>query len=199
MIDLKSFIGDSCEILKSMTRSAFSALCALLLSSALGACSNTPSEAELRYQSQYWQRAEASSALYTRGPKAQQMLNQDIARCTSDLKELEALGAVREAVPANNWPDGRVPIPTTPDGDMAVWNTPERDGYLYTEHLDYHDFEGCMTAKGWERVEDLPYDVAEKARSNYLRTIRGREYHSKIGYRDSAPPRPPSQYDKVNQ
>lgn len=181
-----------------MTRSALPALCALLLSATLAACSNTPSEADLRYRSQYWQRAETSSALYMRGPKAQQMLHQDISRCTSDLKELEMLGSVREAVPANNWPDGRVPVRTTPEGNMAVWDSPERDGYLYAEHLDYHDFEGCMTAKGWERVEDLPYDVATQARGTYLKTIRGRDYQTKLGYRDSPPPRPPSQYDKVN-
>ena len=48
---------------------------------------------------QYWQRVHTSSALYLRGPKAQQMLNRNIARCVVELRELERLGAVKNAIP----------------------------------------------------------------------------------------------------
>ena len=47
----------------------------------------------------YWQRSEASSAIYLRGPKAQQMLNQDIADCVTEIRELKRLGAIRYVTP----------------------------------------------------------------------------------------------------
>lgn len=183
-----------------MARPFFLSVLALLTAGTLAACANTPSEAELRERGQYWQRASTSSAIYLRGPKAQQMLNQDIARCVSDLKELEHLGAIREAFPASTRPDGSIPDPATPEGRMAQWDTPERKGPLYSEHLDYHDFEGCMASKGWERVEDLPYDVARKARGQYLDVITGRQYRSKITQdRDPPVPAPKGDYSELNQ
>ena len=41
---------------------------------------------------QYWQRKNATSALYLRGPKAQQTLHKDIADCITEIDELERLG-----------------------------------------------------------------------------------------------------------
>ena len=37
---------------------------------------------------QYWQRKNATSALYLRGPKAQQTLHQAIANCVTEIDEL---------------------------------------------------------------------------------------------------------------
>lgn len=183
-----------------MARPLFSLSLALLTAGLLSGCANTPSEYELRYKGQYWQRASTSSAIYLRGPKAQQILNQDVARCVSDLRELEHLGAIREAFPANPRPDGTVPDPATPDGRMAQWDTPERKGPLYSEHLDYHDFEGCMASKGWERVEDLPYDVARKARGQYLDVITGRAYRSRLTQdRDPPVPAPKGDFSDLNR
>lgn len=136
---------------------------------------------------QYWQRESASSALYMQGPKAQQMLHQDIARCTGEIQELYRLGAIRDAVPGDPYygtvpdPDRNVGERTKASFEMAQWETPERDGYLYAEHLDYHDFEGCMHTKGWERVEHVPYEVADRSRSTYRRTVMNARYRSRHG------------------
>jgi hypothetical protein len=150
-------------------------LLAALISAAavLPACSSTHKLED----PQYWGRKNASSALHLRGPKAQQTLHVDISTCISELSELERLGALREAIPADTR-NGYVPNPKTPDGKMAKWDSPKRDGYLLSEHLPYTDFETCMDAKGWERIESLPYSQADIARSNYLRDVRGYKYQS---------------------
>lgn len=116
----------------------------------------------------YWQRNSASSALYLQGPKAQQMLHQDIATCVTEISELERLGEIRRAVPANYNSGNTVEHRTASQETLDQWDSPERDGYLYNEHLDYHDFEGCMNAKGWERVGFLPYTDIDKANQEYL-------------------------------
>ncbi len=117
-------------------------------------------------QAKFWQRNNASSALYLQGPKAQQMLNQNIATCVNEIKELEKLGEIRKSFPANyNSANQR------PPSKLDEWDSPARDGFLYSEHMDYHDFESCMDAKGWERVEYLPYKEAEIARQNWLDRI----------------------------
>ena len=132
---------------------------------------------------QYWQRVHASSSLYLRGPKAQQMLNRNIARCVTELRELERLGSVRDAIP--EYADGLVL--STEEAELAGWDTPERDKELFAEHSDYIDFEGCMLAKGWERIEYVPFDVAGEARENYMITHTSTRVESrKKGY---APPR----------
>ncbi len=153
---------------------------ALISVTALAACANVPPEAKVKHAGQYWQRADTTSALYQRGPKAQQMLNQDITNCVVSIRELEKLGAIRERIPADGTPD-----PSTPEGHMAQWETPERKGYMYHEHLDYHDFETCMASNGWERIKHVPYKVAEEAQGVYIETITGRKYQSTIG--DSTP------------
>lgn len=126
---------------------------------ALGAtaCSHGPTFRD----AQYWQRADATSAIYQQGPKAQQGLHQDISRCTAEINELHRLGSLKQAVPADE----------TDKTGLKNWETPKRDGYMHTELLEYTDFETCMHAKGWERVEHLPYDVADRARDNWIDTI----------------------------
>lgn len=129
-------------------------------------------------EAQYWQRKNATSALYLRGPKAQQTLHMDLATCVNEISELERLGALREAIPAD-LKNGRVPDPSTAQGKLDHWDTPTRDGYLNAEHLPYSDFETCMDAKGWERVEALPYGQADIARKNYMKVVTGYEFQSK--------------------
>jgi hypothetical protein len=128
-------------------------------------------------EAQYWQRKSTTSALYMQGPKAQQTLHQDIAGCTNEITELQRIGALRKAIPADTQ-DGKVPDPSTPEGRMAGWETPKRDGYLYAEHSDYHDFETCMDAKGWERLEYLPYAAADRARDEYRDNMGNRRKKS---------------------
>lgn len=133
-------------------------LSALALST-LTACSNHPRID----RGQYWQRTDASESIYMRGPKAQQILNRDIARCVTDLKELERLGQLKATIPTDY--QGRVLDPD--ELEMLDHDTPERDGHLFSEHFDYHDFESCMRNNGWERIKHVPYDVAKRAIETY--------------------------------
>lgn len=140
---------------------------------ALSACS-VPPKLE---NAQYWQRKSATSALYLRGPKAQQTLHKDIADCTTEIDELARLGPLREAIPASPR-NGQVADRSSAQGKLNSWDSPKRDGALYAEHFDYTDFEGCMDSKGWERVENLPYEQAKEARGDYLENLFGYRYQS---------------------
>lgn len=146
----------------------------------LAACDTIPRNMELN-NAHFWQRAETSSAIYQRGPKAQQMLHRDIARCTTSVRELKRLGTIRGATPADADRGGAVPDPNTSAGRLASWDTPSRDGYLLTEHTDYHDFETCMMTAGWERVEYMPHEQAEQARDVYIETITGQRRRTESG------------------
>ena len=138
---------------------------------ALGAC--VAPQTNVVDTGQYWQRSSVSDAAYTQGPKAQQMLNKDIAACVAELRELERLGQIREAIPANPV-TGRVQ--SSGEEALAKWDEPERVKYLLAEHGEYHDFETCMIDKGWERVKHVPYDVAHNSRKNYMKNHVDYEY-----------------------
>ena len=116
-------------------------------------------------EAQYWQRKDATSAIYMQGPKAQQALHQDISNCTANVNELYRLGTLREAVPR--------PLETPDESVLARHDTPQKDGFLGAEHFDYTDFETCMRHHGWERVENLPYTVSVKARQDWRRIVEG--------------------------
>lgn len=131
----------------------------------LSACTGQVPLNELRETGDYWQRNDSTSALYVRGPKAQHQLHSDISSCVTEVKELLHLGSIRSATP----PDG---IAMT--GQMkARWDTPRGDGPLYTEYTEFHDFESCMVYKGWERVDFVAPEVANRAAINYSETILG--------------------------
>lgn len=123
---------------------------------AVTAC--TPTRPDID-RADYWQRADTTSALYLQGPKAQQQLHIDIAACTSDIKEVRRLEKVRSAIPADQ----------VGGGTLEDWDTPARDGYLYSEHHNYHDFETCMQSKGWQRAAYLPFTEVDKANRDYVR------------------------------
>jgi len=137
----------------------------------LTACEHGFSQDDLENKGQYWQRTSASSAVYMRGPKAQQILHRDISTCVVELKELQRLGSIKEAFPAGLDQNGFPIDPETPEGNMAKFDTPQRDGSLLAEVYDYTDFETCMREKGWERAEVLPRLTAGKARENFTTTI----------------------------
>ncbi len=120
----------------------------------------------IEQRGQYWQRVNASSSLYLRGPKAQQLLNRNIARCVVELKELERLGAVKNAIP--EYAEGVVL--NSDEAKLAGVDFPERDKDLFAEHSDYIDFEGCMLANGWERIKYVPYDVVGQSNENFKKT-----------------------------
>ncbi len=157
----------------AFSRSLFLIGTAALLT--LSACSS-PNKSVMK-DSNYWQRASVSQSVYQRGPKAQQMLNRDISRCVTELRELERLGAVKNAIPP------RLKRMNIDETQLTDWDTPERDKHLYAEHSDYHDFEGCMQAKGWERVMHVPYDVAEDSYRTYRKAHIDYAYESRAGAR----------------
>lgn len=167
---------------------------------ALTACATEKTTHEdLRDRGHYWQRSSASSALYLRGPKAQQMLHRDISRCVVEIRELERLGSIRHHLPAET-ENGKVKDGKTPEGELARYETPEKDGYLYAEHLDYHDLESCMITKGWERVEHVPYDVGAESREVYIETIIGERYQSKYGNKQkNLMAEPEGDFDSLNE
>ena len=144
-------------------------VCALV---ALGACSTGPDTDH----GQYWQRINPSESIYQQGPKAQQMLNRDIGACVTELRELETLGTVKNAIPTDL--SGRVLDPD--EKKIKDWDTPSHEGALLAEHGDYHDFEGCMKAKGWERIKSVPFDVAEAARVNFYKAHVDYGYDPKL-------------------
>ncbi|MGH1376407.1 MAG: hypothetical protein ACRBCK_08675 [Alphaproteobacteria bacterium] len=146
---------------------------------------------DIDQRGQYWQRVHTSSALYIRGPKAQQMLNRNIARCVVELRELERLGAVKDAIP--EYAEGLVL--SEEEARIAGWDTPERDKELFAEHSDYIDFEGCMLAKGWERIKYVPFDVYDQAQNNYKKT------HTKYRdeYRNPKKNKSSSDYSNLNE
>lgn len=148
---------------------------------ALTACSGGARKLPEMEDAKFWQRKHASSALYLRGPKAQQMLHQDMAVCVTEISELQNLGEIRRAVPANYNSGNTVNTRTASQKELDHWDSPERDGYLYNEHLEYHDFETCMTHKGWQRVEYLPGEVADEARMNYIDRIKSKMKKSTEG------------------
>jgi hypothetical protein len=93
------------------------------------------------------------------------MLNRDIARCVTDLKEESRTSDLRNTIP-----DGpNLDAANADEKELADWNNPSHQGALLAEHTDYHDFEGCMNHKGWQRVETIPYDDATRSRENYYR------------------------------
>jgi hypothetical protein len=170
----------------------------------LSACGHSHRKLPDMEDAKFWQRNSASSALYLRGPKAQQMLHQDISRCVREIRELENLGEIRRAVPTNYNSGNQIEPRTAAQKELDRYDTPERDGYLYSEHLEYHDFETCMYAKGWERVDYLPADEADEARQSYLDRIRGKKKRSGSGDRENVTTlhtssQNPPPYDNLNE
>jgi len=139
---------------------------------------------EIEDNARYWQRKDTTDAIYQQGPKAQQMLFQDIANCTSSINELQRLGAIKSAVPAETFDtQGNVIDPNSAKGRLADWDSPTREGYMRTEHYDFTDFEGCMTFKGWERTKYNNYKSIEKSRDTFLDTLGVEKYRTVSGER----------------
>ncbi len=116
----------------------------------------------------YWQRVNSDSALYMTGPKAQQRLDDDIASCVNQVDELVRLDAVREALPADTYSDYRNALKAS--GDLSYYDTPTRMGDKKVADVNFHDYEGCMRYKGWERVRYVRYTTLAKANGVYQET-----------------------------
>lgn len=153
----------------------------LPLTALLLAGCGTGMKQEIEENGRYWQRIDTTDAIYQQGPKAQQMLFQDIARCTSSINEMQRLGAIKNAVPAETFNAAGEKVDyASAEGRLAKYDTPERDGYMRTEYYDYTDFEGCMTYKGWERTKYVNYQTSTKSRDVYLDNLGYERYRSKM-------------------
>lgn len=122
----------------------------------------------------YWQRVEDNSALYMTGPKAQQRLDQDISVCVREIDELVELEAVRGTLPPQTHSDYHRALKAS--GDLDFYDAPTRMGADKVSHSDFHDFEGCMRSKGWERVNYIRHETAAQAVQNYERTQNIRKF-----------------------
>ena len=52
---------------------------------------------------------------------------------------------------------------------------------MLAEYSNYHDFDGCMLAGGWERVKHVPYAVSELAHENHLRAHIDYRHRERFG------------------
>ncbi len=173
-----------------MASKRFLFLACAATAASLTACTGTPVDKKLEFGSQYWQRINVSESVYIRGPKAQQMLNRDISRCVTELRELERLGVMKNSIPVDG--TGRVLDPD--DKELEDWDTPERDRHLFAEHTNFHDFDSCMLAGGWERTSHVPFDVAERARDVYIQEHIDYKYRSRFEKEDDV-----GDYGNLNQ
>ncbi|MFK7838794.1 MAG: hypothetical protein AB8B83_00550 [Bdellovibrionales bacterium] len=114
---------------------------------------------------QFWQRINASETVYINGPKAQQLLNRDISKCVTELRELERLGQIKNSIPM----DVRGNVLPPDEKQLRQIDSPERDGYLFAEHKNYESFDGCMLYNGWERTQSVNYETARRAEKNFFR------------------------------
>lgn len=117
----------------------------------------------------YWQKTDPNTALYLTGVKAQQMLEQDIASCVHQIIELSKLADVRGRVPSVYSPTGSYDqVQAKAEMDrLPYWDVPEYIRDLRVDHTDFHDFDGCMAWKGWERVKYVSPQTELHAREVY--------------------------------
>lgn len=117
-------------------------------------------------EAEYWQRTDIRESAYMDVTHAQNLLHRDIAGCTAAVREQDSMAALRQAMPA----DGRLD-PQSPEGQLAHWDAPARNGYLHNEHMPFHDFEGCMHHRGWERTAFLDKASAARSRKDYTQYV----------------------------
>lgn len=102
----------------------------------------------------YWQKTDPNTAIYLTGVKAQQTLEQDISECVHLIIELTKLGDTRGQVPSYVQPIGNYDQKQATDemSRLPLWDVPEYIKDLRVDHSEFHDFDGCMAWKGWDRV-----------------------------------------------
>ncbi len=118
----------------------------------------------------FWQKTDPTTAIYLTGPKAQAMLEDDIAECVHEVIELDKLETVREN-------HGRAPTLSDNLSQKAEaerlsklpgYDVPDYIRSLRVEHKNFHDFDGCMHFKGWERVKYVSPTTEIRAHEVYI-------------------------------
>ena len=146
---------------------SLSTIAALMLTACVGHHGNIGAlKRKLAERGDYWQRVDTTSAIWTQGPKAQQMLNRDISTCVAELSELVRLGEIKSAVPAN--PTDVASADSDARKNLMAFETPDRDGALLSSAQTYTDFESCMHVKGWERTMNVGGSTADRAATAYI-------------------------------
>lgn len=117
----------------------------------------------------YWQKTDPNSSLYLTGVKAQQTLEQDISTCVHEIIELTRLSDVRMKTPEPFQGLGNYDQKQATDemSRLPSWDVPEYILDLRVDHTDFHDFEGCMNFKGWQRVKYVAPEVERHAQEVY--------------------------------
>lgn len=102
----------------------------------------------------YWQKTDPNTAIYLTGVKAQQTLEQDISECVHLIIELTKLSDTRGQVPSYNQTLGTYDQKqaSAEMSRLPLWDVPEYIRDLRVDHSEFHDFDGCMAWKGWNRV-----------------------------------------------
>jgi hypothetical protein len=120
----------------------------------------------------YWQKIDPTSAIYLTGPKAQQMLEQDISKCVHEIIELDKLAAVREGGGKASFFKKNISQKAHAEAlsNLPAYDIPEYIRDLRVEHKDFHDFDGCMRHNGWERVKYVDPKQELRAKSVYNST-----------------------------
>jgi hypothetical protein len=147
-----------------MTRSALRFSFVLIALAAAACCANK--------EFHYWQKTDPTTAIYLTGPKAQQMLEQDISHCVYEIIELDKLQTVREnggTAPtfANDFSQKAQAEALS---KLPSYDVPEYIRDLRVDHKDYHDFDGCMRHFGWERVKYVDPQAEFRAKTIYNST-----------------------------
>jgi hypothetical protein len=162
---------------RSVLNSVFGFAC-VMASLAVIACSTNK-------EYHYWQKTDPTTAIYLTGPKAQQMLEQDISKCVHEIIELDKLASVREGGGQASFFKKNISQKAHAESlsNLPAYDIPEYIRDLRVEHKDFHDFDGCMRHSGWERVKYVDPKAELRAKSVYNSTG---EYST---YRESKPVR----------
>jgi hypothetical protein len=83
--------------------------------------------------------------------------------------ELTKLADVREEVPPTYQALGSYDQKQATEemNSLPHWDVPEYIRNLRVDHTDFHDFDGCMKYKGWNRVKYVAPDTERRAHNVY--------------------------------
>lgn len=140
----------------------------------------------------YWQKIDPTTAIYLTGPKAQQMLEQDIGQCTHEIIEMDKLAIVREGGGEPGFFHKNINQKAQAEAlsKLPAYDVPEYIRDLRVDHKDFHDFDGCMRHSGWERVKYVDPQAEFRAKAIYNSTgeysTRSQERPSRMADEDTS-------------
>lgn len=152
---------------------------------------------------QYWQRISSSTSLLQQGPKVQQILDDDLSYCLTEIRELEKMGAISLVKdPLLKSPDLRdspsneqiyhgkdsyseAGVSDALKAEEEKKRDPDGDN-LRGIHLPYKTLSGCMKSKGWEPVNYVSYEPKTIVdEDEYAERAIDQKYGTKIFHRSN--------------